>query len=195
MHQGTFIAQEIPKVQVERENPSVPESPFWHYIRPKIINKNLETYGGNTPASGSETSDLFRRLVNSQSNKRGSDKRQRFNSGHFAKFGLGDQLEKISVRSNSDIRISWIQAGQLKYGRLGSTGKNKQHPTEMPGVVTNITNNNSRTSKSNRNTAIHCGGSGPSSILCERTANAPNKILLSSQNYQAKIFLTNQCKE
>lgn len=26
-------------------------------------------------------------------------------------------------------------------------------------------------------------------------ANAPNKILLSSQNYKAKIFLTNQCKE
>lgn len=35
-----------------------------------IIYKNLETYGGHTPSSGSETSDLFRRHVNSQSNKR-----------------------------------------------------------------------------------------------------------------------------
>lgn len=58
------------------------------------IYKNLETYGGHTPLSWSETSDLFRRRVNSQLNKRGSDKRHNFNSLHFAKFRLGDQLEK-----------------------------------------------------------------------------------------------------
>lgn len=68
---------------------------------------------------------------------RGSDKRQRLNSAHFAQFGLGDQLEKISVRSNQDNRISRIQAEQLEYGSLTSTGKNKQHPTEMPGIVRN----------------------------------------------------------
>lgn len=30
-----------------------------------------------------------------------------------------------------------IQAEQLEYGSLTSTGKNKQHPTEMPGIVRN----------------------------------------------------------
>lgn len=63
------------RVKVERENPLIQESPFRPHIRPKIIYKNLETYGGHTPLSGSETSDLFRRRVNSQSNKRGSGKK------------------------------------------------------------------------------------------------------------------------
>lgn len=75
VHSGTSIAQEIHKVKVERENPLIQEFPFRPHIRPKIIYKNFETYGGHTPLSGSETSDLFRRRVNSQSNKRGSGKK------------------------------------------------------------------------------------------------------------------------
>lgn len=64
------------------------------------------------------------------------------------KFGLGDQQENISVGSNPDNRISRIQAVQIEYGSLTSIGKNKQYPTEIPGIARNITNNNSRTSKS-----------------------------------------------
>lgn len=66
VHPSTSIPQEIPKVQVERENPSVEVSFLRPYIRPKIIYKNLETYGGHTPSSGSKTSDLCRRHVNFQ---------------------------------------------------------------------------------------------------------------------------------
>lgn len=140
------MAQEIPKVQVERENPSVPESTLWPNLRPKIIYKILQPMVAILRRVGVRLVICLDDMLILNQTKEGLIKDRNLTLHILNNLGWLINWKKISVRSNSNNRISRIQAGQLKYGSLASTGKNKQHPTEMPGIVKNIRNNNSRTS-------------------------------------------------
>ena len=176
LHTNPLGSQKVSEVSSQRADATVSQSPIRTGIRPTAFHKNYETDHCPTQANRSPSSDLLRRHIVAKSITRRAAKRQR----HFAvapsQSGLACKLEKISLRSQSSIRIPRSDNRLIKNGDNSFRNKSGRHKTKMFKSTRQGKCINSGTSKFNRYIKCHRRGSYPSFSVRKRVANFPDQM-------------------